>query len=42
MFDETELAYYDKRFQEIGITDIEEQKKILEFFYTLGAIVFNL
>ena len=42
MFDEDELKVYDKKFQAIGILDKEEQKKILEFFYTLGVITFNL
>ena len=39
---EDELKVYDKKFQAIGILDKEEQKKILEFFYTLGVITFNL
>ena len=42
MFNEDELKVYDKKFQAIGILDKEEQKKILEFFYTLGVITFNL
>ena len=41
MFNEDELKVYDKKFQAIGILD-KEQKKILEFFYTLGVITFNL
>lgn len=42
MFNEEELNVYDKKFQEIGVVDKEEQEKILEFFYTLGIITFNL
>ncbi len=42
MFDEDELNDYDKKFQAIGVGDKEGQKKILEFFYTLGVITFNL
>ena len=42
MFNEDELKVYDKKFQAIGILDKEEQKNILEFFYTLGVITFNL
>ena len=42
MFNEDELTVYDKTFQTICVLDKEEQKKILEFFYTLGVITFNL
>ena len=42
MFNEDELTVYDKTFQTIDVLDKEEQKKILEFFYTLGVITFNL
>ena len=42
MFNEYELTVYDKTFKKIGFLDKEEQKKILEFFYTLGVITFNL
>lgn len=42
MFNEDELTVYDKTFQTISVLDKEEQKKILEFFYTLGVITFNL
>ena len=42
MFNEDELKVYDKTFPAIGILDKEEQKKILELFYTLGVITFNL
>lgn len=41
MFNEEELNVYDEKFRNIGITDPEEQKKVLEFFYTLGTIMFN-
>ena len=42
MFNEDELTVYDKTFQTIGVLDKEEQKKILEFFYTLLRLIFNL
>ena len=42
MFNEDELKVYDKKFQAIGVLDKKEQKKILEFLYTLGVITFNL
>lgn len=41
MFNEEELNVYDEKFRKIGIADPEEQKKILELFYTLGTITFN-
>ena len=41
MFTENEANEYDKEFCKIGLTDVAEQKKILEFLYTFGAIVYN-
>lgn len=41
MFTEDEVREYDKLFEEIGIADEALQKKIVEFFYTFGTIVYN-
>lgn len=41
MFNEEELVEYEKDFTQLDITSKEEQKKILEFFYTLGTIIYN-
>ena len=41
MFTEDEVNEYDKEFCKIGLTDVAEQKKILEFLYTFGTIVYN-
>ena len=40
-FNEEELLEYEKDFTKIGISSQEEQKNILEFFYTLGIIIYN-
>ena len=42
MFNEHETTTYNNLFNEIGITDETTQKKVLEFFYTLGAIAYNI
>ena len=41
MFSEDEIREFDKMFEEIGIAHEASQKKILEFFYTFGTIVYN-
>jgi len=41
MFNEEELIEYEKVFTQLNITSQEEQKKILEFFYTLGTIIYK-
>ena len=41
MFTEDEVNEYDKEFCKIGLTDVAEQKKILEFLYTFGTIAYN-
>lgn len=41
-FNEPELLEYEKDFTKIGIVSQEEQKNILEFFYTLGVIIYNI
>ena len=38
---ENEVYEYKKEFCKIGLTDVAEQKKILEFLYTFGTIVYN-
>ena len=42
MFYEEELIEYEKDFTQLGIISEEEQKKVLEFFYTLGTVIYNL
>lgn len=42
MFNEEELIEYEKDFTQLGIISEEEQKKVLEFFYTLGTVIYNL
>lgn len=41
MFDDKELSDYEKDFKGLGITKTEEQKNLLNFFYTLGTIIYN-
>ncbi len=41
MFKEDEVNEYNKEFCKIGLTDVAEQKKILEFLYTFGTIAYN-
>lgn len=41
MFNEEELIEYEKDFTQLDIISKEEQKKILEFFYTLGTIIYK-
>ena len=33
---------YAELFNQLGITEKNQQKKVLEFFYQLGIIVYNL
>ena len=42
MFSENELKDYCEQFLRIGLTDEAEQKEILEFFYTLGKIIYDI
>lgn len=42
MFNEQELLYYDEQFKKVGITEKEEQVKVLDFLYTLGIIINKL
>lgn len=41
MLNEENLLEYENDFTQIGITDKDEQKAILDFFYTLGTIICN-
>ena len=41
MYSDEELQSYKEHFNQIGVTKLEEQKKILEFFYTLGKIKYK-
>lgn len=41
MFSDEETINYEKDFNQIGVTKLEEQKKVLEFFYTLGKITYK-
>lgn len=41
MFSYEEVKNYEEHFNRLGITRLEEQKKILEFFYTLGKITYK-
>ena len=41
MFNEEELLGYENDFTQLGITDKGEQEAILDFFYTLGTIIYN-
>ncbi len=41
MFNEEELIEYEKDFTQLDIISKEEQKKILEFFYMLGTIIYK-
>lgn len=41
MFSDEETRIYGEYFNQIGVTKLEEQKKILEFFCTLGKITYK-
>ena len=41
MFNDEDLKDYEQDFIQLNITDNDEQKAILEFFYTLGSIIIN-
>lgn len=41
MFNEEELKSYGEIFNKLGIDCEEEQRKVLEFFYSVGIIVLN-
>lgn len=35
------LNNYDKQLNQLGITEEKEQKKIIEFFYRFGKIIYD-
>lgn len=41
MFSEDELKSYEEIFNQLGITNQEEQKQVLEFMYSIGTIIYN-
>lgn len=41
MLNEENLLEYENDFTQLGITDKDEQKAVLDFFYTLGTIIYN-
>jgi hypothetical protein len=41
MFNDKELNEYEADFNKIGITNKNEQKRVLEFLYTLGIIMYQ-
>ena len=41
MFSEEELKSYEEVFNQLGITSQEEQKRVLEFMYSIGTIIYN-
>lgn len=41
MFNDKEIEEYDSLFNDIKITDKNEQRQILTFLYTLGTIIYN-
>lgn len=41
MFNKEELKAYEADFTKLGITDKNEQLKILEFIYSLGVLAYE-
>ena len=41
MFSDEELKDYAEQLTQLGITDDNQQKKVIEYFYTLGKITYN-
>lgn len=42
MFTDDELRFFDDQFKLVGITEEDKQRKILEFFYTIGKIIYQI
>ena len=42
MFSDEELEDYGKQFQTIGITEETKQKEVLEYFYKVGKIIYEI
>lgn len=41
MFNEDELKAYEAEFTKLGVTDKNEQLRILEFIYSLGVLAYE-
>lgn len=41
MFSEDELKSYEQVFNQLGVTNQEEQKQVLEFMYSIGTLIYN-
>lgn len=41
MFTDEELKDYAEQLTLLGITEKKQQKKVLDYFYTLGKITYN-
>lgn len=41
MFNKDEFKSYEEIFSGLGITSQEEQKRVLEFMYSIGTIIYN-
>ena len=41
MFTDEALKDYTEQLQQLGITEEKQQRKVIEFFYTLGKITYN-
>ncbi len=41
MFNDEDLKDYTEQLNQLGISDEKQQKKVLEYFYTLGKITYN-
>ena len=42
MFNEDELKCYDEQLNLLGITGKKEKKEVLEYFYALGKIIYQI
>lgn len=42
MFSDEEIKEFDEQLKTMGITDGNERKEVLEYFYKLGKIIYKL
>lgn len=42
MFTDEETKYYAEQLQQLGITEETEQIEVLEYFYQLGKIIYEI
>ena len=42
MFTDDELKSYDEQLNLLGITGEKEKREVLEYFYTLGKIIYQV